>query len=118
MNLFPTALADEVATTAAAQDPQAGMFSTLVIFAIIMFFFYFFIVRPQGKKRKETENLLKELKVGDEVLTNGGIVGRIVKISADTKYFVIEISDETRITIDRNFVITSLPKGSLAEINK
>lgn len=113
MNLFPTAFAEE---TAAQVPEQGSMLSTVIIFAVVMFFFYFFMVRPQGQKRKEAEALLKQLGVGDEVQTNGGIVGRIVKVSDDGKYFVIAINETTNVTITRDYVVAPLPKGTLEAV--
>ena len=68
------------------------------------------------KKRKEAEALLKQLGVGDEVQTNGGIVGRIVKVSDDGKYFVIAINETTNVTITRDYVVAPLPKGTLEAV--
>lgn len=113
MNFFPTALAEDVAPSVPAQGDGLQM---VIMFAVVIAFFYFFMIRPQSKKRKEAENMLKQLGVGDEVQTNGGIVGRIVKVSDDGKYFVIAINDSTNVTITRDYVVAPLPKGTLDSI--
>lgn len=86
------------------------MIFILVIFALI---FYFMIYRPQAKRQKQQRELMASLTKGDEVLTNGGLVGKITKASADNDYIVIALNDTNEVTIKRDFVLSVLPKGSL-----
>ena len=55
------------------QDPRAGMLNMIIMFAVLGVMFYFLLIRPQSKQRKEHDDLLKNVKSGDEVLTTGGI---------------------------------------------
>jgi preprotein translocase subunit YajC len=79
-----------------------GQGSSLMTFLPIIFIFvifYFLLIRPQQKQRKEHQNLLSNLKVGDNVLTSGGIYGRITGIK-DEK-ITVEISDKVRVKVNR-----------------
>ena len=72
---------------ASTADSQGTLGSTLymvVTFAIVIGVFYFFMIRPQRKKEKETQHMRNALQVGDEIVTVGGIVGRVVSIKDDT----------------------------------
>ncbi len=92
MNLFGiTALAEAAADTAAqGQTAQNSVLGTIVSFApliIIVVLFYFMLIRPQRKRDKETKEMLNAMKVGDKVVTIGGICGKITKIK-DNYVFV------------------------------
>ncbi len=94
MNLFGiTALAADGAATAdaaAASTASAGVMGTVVSFApliIIIVLFYFLLIRPQRKRDKETKAMLNAMKVGDKVVTIGGICGKITKIK-DNNVFI------------------------------
>lgn len=110
MNLFPEAFANE----GVAPAPQGDM-SFLIIMAVFMLGFYIFVLRPQNKKKKEQQNILNEMKVGDEVLTNGGMIGRIVKISEDKDTYTLEISDNVMVKFKKAYIVCPVPKGSLEE---
>lgn len=98
---------------AAAADPTGGMFNIifLVGFGLI---FYFFMWRPQAKRAKEHRELVGGLAKGDEVLTAGGILGKVVKLNDD--YVVLEVSEGTELTFQKNHVSAALPKGTLKSI--
>jgi preprotein translocase subunit YajC len=71
-------------------------------FALILVVFYFLLIRPQQKKARETQEMLDNLKVGDEIVTNGGLYGRVLKL-ADKVVFV-EIAPKVQVRIDRSSV--------------
>ena len=102
-------------TPAYAQSAPAGPFGgDLVAFLpmiAIFVVFYFLLIRPQQKKAKETKAMLKALQKGDEVVTAGGILGRVSKIS--DQYVTVEIASNTEITVQRGAVSQLLPKGTL-----
>ena len=81
-----------------------------------LLFFYFFILRPQSKRAKEQKNLMSSLGKGDEVLTSGGLVGKIAKIAADNDYLVLALNDQTNITIKKDFITAVLPKGTIQSL--
>ena len=70
----------------------------LIPLALIVVFFYFFIIRPEKKRNKEMQNMLNSIQVADEVITNGGIIGRVLSVKEDT--VLIETgSDRTKIRV-------------------
>ncbi len=86
-----------------------GIFSSVLLFAPILLIFYFILIRPQQKQRKELAALISELKINDEVVTNGGVIGRIKEVR-DTSY-IIQSADKSFLEIARTAVI-----GRRAEI--
>ena len=97
MNWFSTPLyaAGEAAQSTASQQPS--FIESIVPFLLIFAVMYFIIIRPQAKKAKAHENLMKNLKPGDEVVTSGGIIGRVKSITdsfiaIDTGSAVLKIS--------------------------
>lgn len=98
---------------AVAQDGGLSMIFMLVIFGLI---FYFMIFRPQSKRNKQHRDLMASLSKGDEVLTSGGLMGKITRVSAESEYLVIALNENNEVTIKRDFVVAVLPKGSLKSI--
>ena len=90
--------------------------STLFIFVIFGLIFYFMIYRPQAKRNKEHKKLMSELVKGTEVLTAGGLIGKITKVTEGSDSIVIALNDTTEITINRNYIVSVLPKGSLKSL--
>lgn len=83
-------------TEGGTQPAGGGLFSMLIMFLPIILIFYFLMIRPESKRKKEAEQLRKNLSVGDRITTIGGIVGTIVSIKDDK--FVIETgADQVRI---------------------
>ncbi|HBO38025.1 MAG TPA: preprotein translocase subunit YajC [Pasteurellaceae bacterium] len=98
-------------------DAQQGSpMSMVFIFVIFGLIFYFMIYRPQAKRNKEHQKLMSELVKGSEVLTSGGLIGKITKITADSDSVVIALNDTTEVTIKRNFIVSVLPKGSIKSL--
>lgn len=89
-------------------DGGGGLVSTLIMFGAIFLIFYFMIIRPQQKRAKEREKLLSNLEKGDKVVTNGGIHGIIAGLEEKTA--LLQISENTKIKIDRSAITTVLPK--------
>jgi len=83
----------------------------LVGFLVI---FYLMIWRPQAKRAKEQKNLLGSLQKGDEVVTTGGIAGKITKVS--DAFVVLEVSDHRRNEVPEGAIAATLPKGTLKAI--
>ncbi|AMA64818.1 preprotein translocase subunit YajC [Candidatus Arsenophonus lipoptenae] len=84
----------------------------LVIFGLI---FYFMILRPQQNRAKEHKKLINSISKGDEILTNGGLIGRVTKIS-ETDYIIIALNDTLEVSIKRNFIAAVLPRGTIKSI--
>ena len=82
---------------------------------ILMFVvLYLFMIRPQMKRAKETKQMIDALQKGDEVITAGGVVGKITKIS--DAYLSIEIAPNTEINVQRAAVQMLLPKGTIKSL--
>ncbi|PYR95257.1 MAG: preprotein translocase subunit YajC, partial [Acidobacteria bacterium] len=82
----------------------------LAIFAV----FYFMLIRPQQKKAKETRAMLESLEKGNEVVTAGGIVGRITKLT--DQYAVVEVANGVEMTVQRGAISQLLPKGTIKSL--
>jgi preprotein translocase subunit YajC len=106
------ALAD--AAPAAAAGPVGGDSMSIIFLVGFMVIFYLMIWRPQSKRAKEQKNLLSNLQKGDEVVTSGGIAGKITKVTDD--FVVIEVSDTVELKIQKGAIGATLPKGTLKAI--
>lgn len=87
----------------------AGMMNIVMIVALIAIF-YFFMIRPQQKKQNEIKKFREGIKSGDQIVTAGGIYGKVRSVNADT--FVVEIAKDVRITIDKNSVYPSAQQAA------
>jgi preprotein translocase subunit YajC len=96
-----------------AQGAQQGDSTSFIIMMVLMFGAYFLLIRPQQKKQKAHAELVSGLKAGDEVLTAGGILGKITGVSEH--YAVVKISDSTEIKIQKSSVSVVVPKGTYDE---
>ncbi len=92
---------------------QGSGLEMLVILAVFGIIFYFMIYRPQAKRQKEQRELLFNLAKGDEILTSGGLIGKITKVSAESENVVMALNDNNEVMISRNFVVAKLPKGTM-----
>jgi len=79
----------------------------IVIFAV----FYFMLIRPQMKRSKEHRNLVSQLAKGDEVVTNGGLLGRITDVSES--FITLEVADGVQVRVQRQAVANVMPKGTV-----
>ena len=95
---------------------QGSGLEMLIILAVFGVIFYFMVFRPQSKRQKEQRNLLSSLAKGDEILTSGGLIGKITKVTEGSDSIVIALNDTTEITINRNYIVSVLPKGSLKSL--
>lgn len=110
--LVGNAHAEPVATTAA--PAQASGFSFIFMFVIFIFFIYFAVWRPQNKRAKEQATLLNSLAKGDEIITAGGLLGKITKIAE--QYITLNIANNVDIVVQKNSVVNVLPKGTIKAI--
>jgi preprotein translocase subunit YajC len=76
--------------------------------------FYFLLIRPQQKRAKEQKAMIDAIQKGDEVVTAGGMVGKVTKL--DDNYVTIQVASGTEIAFQRNAVTALLPKGSIKQI--
>ncbi len=95
-----------------AAGQAGGLFSNPIVFLILFFaIFYFILIRPQQKKQKEHRALVSGLAKGDEIITSGGLVGRVTAVSDN--YITMEIADGVEMKLQRSAVQTVLPKGTI-----
>lgn len=95
------------ADTTAQNGGTGGLIMTIALYALIFGAMYFFMIRPQRKKQKEEKKMRENLQVGDEVITIGGVYGRVISLKEDT--FVIESqSDHSKLTFARWALQTNL----------
>ena len=101
------------AAPAAGGDPTSGLMGMLPI--ILMFVvLWFLMIRPQMKRAKEHKAMVEAMQKGDEVLTNGGIAGRITKMGET--YISVEIAESVEISVQKTAVTAVLPKGTLKSL--
>ena len=98
--------------SAHAQDasPTGGLMSFLPLI-IIFVIFYFLLIRPQMKRAKEHKKLVSELGNGDEVVTNGGLLGRITNVGES--FVTIEVAESVKIKVQRHAISSVMPKGTV-----
>lgn len=96
MDTLLLALSSSAGTDAAVGG--ASMLSLIIPIVLMVVVFYFFVIRPEKKRNKEMQDMLSNIQVADEVITNGGIIGRVVSVKEDT--ILIETgSDRTKIRV-------------------
>ena len=94
------------------QGGSAGLIF-MVQMVLIFVIFYFLLIRPQSKERQRHEQMLKELKKGDEIVTNGGLIGTIVHV--EDNRLTVRTGENTRVTVDRGRVAQLLPQKGTKE---
>ena len=104
------------AHAAAAPAPAGGGMEMIIMLAVFGLVFYFMIYRPQAKRVKEHKNLIGSLGKGDEILTQGGMVGKITKVSDEKDFIEIALNDNVNIVVQKSAVSAVLPKGTMKSI--
>ena len=100
---------------AAGGTPQGSdPIVTIVIFGAIIAFFWFFLIRPQQKRQKEHQKMLTALNKGDEVVTNGGVLGRVKDVG--DQFLTLEIAQGVEIRVQKQAVSSVMPKGTLKNL--
>ena len=87
---------------------------TLFLLFGFMILIYFLMIRPENKRRKTHQEMIASLDTGEEIVTAGGILGKVTKISE--QYIALSISDNTKIKVQKNSISAVLPKGTLKSI--
>jgi preprotein translocase subunit YajC len=113
---FPTQPGDSFvlispAFAQAAGAAQENTFLTFLPMLAIFVVFYFLLIRPQQKKQKEARTMLESLEKGNEVVTAGGVLGRIVKL--DEQYATLEVAPNVQMVVQRGAISQLLPKGTI-----
>jgi preprotein translocase subunit YajC len=104
-------------SAAYAQDGAAAapnpMFQFIILGGFILIF-YLIIWRPQAKRAKEHKALIESIAKGDEVLTSGGLLGKVNKV--DEHYVALQVADNVELKIQKSSIAASLPKGTIKSI--
>lgn len=99
----------------AQEGPQQGGGTSLLIMMVIFFvIMYFMIIRPQMKQAKEHKQMVDALTKGDEVVTTGGLVGKITRIG--DSFLHIEVAPDVEVKVQKHAVSATLPKGTIKTI--
>lgn len=106
-------ISNAFAAGAASGQQADGAFSLVMIVAIFALF-YFMLIRPQNRRAKAHRELINALKKGDEVVTNGGILGKVV--SLDEQFIKMSVSEGVEVCFQRSAVSMVLPKGTLKSL--
>lgn len=107
MSLINNAYADS------APAPAGGGMELLIMMGIFFIIMYFMIIRPQQKRQKEHKSLMESLSKGDEVVTNGGMMGKIKGVGDD--FVRIELAENVVIKVQKIAISNVLPKGTLTQ---
>jgi preprotein translocase subunit YajC len=105
--LIPTAYAQE-----AGQQPS--MTYNLILFGGMFVLFYFILWRPQSKRAKEHRALVSGISKGDEVMTSGGLLGKVTKVTDD--YITMQVADGVELKMQKSAIAAALPKGTINQI--
>lgn len=106
MNLF-------ISDAWAQGDPAGGGLLSLLPFLLIIVVFYFLLIRPQQKRQKQHREMVSSLKKGDEVVTNGGTLGRITDVGEN--FITLEVADGVQIKVQNHAVQAMMPKGTVKD---
>ncbi len=96
----------------AGQSPSLTF--NLILFGGMILLFWLLLIRPQSKRAKEHRELVASISKGDEVMTSGGLLGKVSRVSDD--YMVIQVANGVEIKLQRTAVAAVLPKGTLEKI--
>ncbi|MBI3570615.1 MAG: preprotein translocase subunit YajC [Gammaproteobacteria bacterium] len=114
MNFLISDVWAEAPAAAAGAPPQGSPFVTLIMLGVLFAAFYFILIRPQAKRAKEHKAIIAALAKGDEVVTAGGVLGRVTNLSDG--YITVDIADGVEIKVQRQAVQTVLPKGTIKSV--
>ena len=106
---IPSAMAAEAGS---GSGPIPGLDILIIVaFAAV---FYFIVWRPQSKRTKEHKELVQGLAKGDEVVTNGGLLGKITKV--EDQFLLIEVAENVELKLQKGAITAALPKGTIKSI--
>lgn len=99
-------------------QPAAAWYQNLLPMILIVVVFYFLLLRPQQKKIKEQQNIINKLAKGDKIITNGGLIGTIVKVEEQTSILNVEIAQGVRVKIKRDAVAQVFTEPTTGKISE
>lgn len=112
MDFLANLFIGEAAAQATAPAPgAAGGVSPILFAVLVLVVFYFLLIRPQQKKDKERRQMIESLTVGAEVVTGGGVLGKVVEVGE--QFLTVEIAERVRIKVQRHSIGAVLPKDTI-----
>ncbi|MGE3320258.1 MAG: preprotein translocase subunit YajC [Candidatus Berkiella sp.] len=97
-----------------AAAPGPGVMGNILMLGGFLLIFYFMLIRPQSKRAKEHQALVSSIAKDDEVIVNGGILGRVTRVTE--QFLVVAIADGVEMKVQKQAVSASLPKGTMKSI--
>jgi preprotein translocase subunit YajC len=111
VGFMPVAMAEDAAAAAAHGGSAWG---SMITFGAIFAMMYFLMIRPQSKRAKELRNMVASIAKDDEVVTQGGLLGKVVREAGN--FFIIALSAGVEVPVQKQSIIQVLPKGTLKTI--
>ncbi|GAB3629234.1 preprotein translocase subunit YajC [Pandoraea terrae] len=108
MSFISNAFAQTAGASSAGPLGNLTSFLPLVLMFVVL---YFIMIRPQMKRQKEHRNMLAAIAKGDEIVTSGGMAGRVTKVGET--FITVEIAENVEINVQKGAITTLLPKGTL-----
>jgi preprotein translocase subunit YajC len=102
------------AQAAAPAESVGGSFTSFLPIILMFVVLYFLMIRPQMKRQKEQQAMMAALSKGDEVITAGGMLGKVTKVTE--VYVTLEVAANTEVVVQKSAVTTLLPKGTLKDL--
>ncbi|HKJ76053.1 MAG TPA: preprotein translocase subunit YajC [Gammaproteobacteria bacterium] len=97
-----------------APPEQPGILEALLPFIILFVIFYFLLIRPQQKRAKEHKQMVANISKGDEVVTNGGLLGKIVEVGDN--FIELEVNENNKVKVQRQMIANVVPKGTIRSL--
>jgi preprotein translocase subunit YajC len=96
-----------------AQAPAGGSETWMTMLPLVLIFvvFYFLLIRPQSKRQKQHREMVKNLATGDEVVTAGGVLGKVTGVKE--QFLIIEVANGVELTVQRHTISSVMPKGTV-----
>ena len=108
-------ISDAIAAPAGGAGQASGM-STLIMMVLFGVVFYFLLIRPQSKRAKEHKTMIESIQKGDEVVTSGGILGKVSKITDN--FIVLTVANNVEMKFQKHAITATLPKGTIKAVNE
>lgn len=109
-------ISDAIAAAPAAPAPQGDPLMSLLLPIGLVVLFYFMLIRPQSKRHKEHKEMVASIQKGEEIVTTGGILGKITHVGDN--FITLEINKDTSINVQKHSIQSIMPKGTIKELNK
>ncbi len=110
-NVFISEAFAQTAPAAAASDSPFGSLGSMLPLVLMFVVLYFVMIRPQMKRQKEAKAMIDALAKGDEVVTTGGLLGKVAEVGET--FIAVEIADGVQVKVQKNAVAGLMPKGTI-----